>query len=266
MRLALRRRSGRSSEPPTACFAALLDGHLLWVAVPAVPEQSGRLALCRAGTSDALDLATEHVTDQPGYLGARIELSGLDGVEGRYDVVLARPGRDLERVETSPLPPAAARTSRDPDTQHSLVRTPDGTLRVRTTLLPTAASLLAVRRLDEALELTLTGAGPQLAVLDDDDRVVVSWPVGDDGTAVITRGTVADLEPMTRPVVTGEPASWRPVRRRANDLADPRAGAPLPQVDHPDGDQPLLRLPWTRQGMLQVRVFAREPTGEDEAS
>jgi len=264
VKLALRRRSsGRSPDLPTASFAAILDGHLLWVAVPAQP---GRLALCPAETTDVLDLVTEDATDQPGYLGARIDLSGLDGAEDLYDVVLVSPDGAHERVETPPLPPVAVRASSDAGTQHSLVRTPEGTLRVRTTLLPAAAGLLAVRRLDDALGLTLTEAGPHLAILDDDEQVLVSWPVRDDGTAVITRDSVSDLESMTRPAMTGEPGSWRPVRRHANDLADPRAAAPLPQIDHPRADQPLLRIPWSRQGLLQVRVFASDLADEDGVS
>jgi hypothetical protein len=257
VKLALRRRSGRSSEPPAASFAAILDGHLLWVAVPARP---GRLALRRADTAEVLDVAVEDVTDQSAYLAARIDLSGLDGAEDRYDVVLVSPGQDPVALLTPPLPRAAVRPSRDDRTEHTLVRSPDGTLRVRTTLLPTAASLLAVRRLDDALEVTLTGAGRELAVLDDDDRPLVSWPVAGE-VVTITRESLAGLAPITRPAVTGSTGHWRPVRRRDNDLADPRSGAPLPQIDHPEDDRPLLRLPWSRAGLLQVRVFGED--GDD---
>lgn len=264
MKLALRR--GSSAPDPdaasvTAAFAGILDGRSLWVAVPA---RTGRLALRRVdpeGPGEVLDLPTEPVTDQPDYLAARIDLAGLDGAEGRYDVVLVpEGGRRSAPVEvwTPPLAPSATRLSVDGRTQHALVRTPEETLRVRTALLPAAAGLLAVRKLAEAVELTLVDAGPELAILDDDRQVLTAWPVDAHGVVTITRDSIADLEPLTRPAMTGHPGSWQPVRRRANDLIDPRSGAGLPQIDHPVADRPRLRLPWSREALLLVRVFPLE--------
>ncbi|CAN5300999.1 hypothetical protein BH09ACT12_BH09ACT12_37200 [soil metagenome] len=261
MRLALRRGAaapdpdpdGHGAAGPVAAFAGILDGRLLWVAVAAQP---GRLALRRSDGGEVLSLPTEEITDQPDYLGVRIDLTGLDGPEARYDVVLVPPGSgDPVDVHTAPLAPTATRPSADGHTQHTLVRTPAGTLRVRTTSLPSAAGLLAVRKLADAVELTLLDAGPELAILDDAEQPLASWPVDEHGVVPITRDSVSGLEPMTRPVVTGRPGAWQPVRRRANDLVDPRTAAPLPQIDHPDADRPRLRLPWSREAMLLMRVF-----------
>lgn len=136
-------------------------------------------------------------------------------------------------------------------------------------MLPAAAGLLAVRKLDGAIELTLLDAGPELAILAEDpdgadDQVLASWPVDDAGVVSITRESVEHLGPLTRPAMTGRPGAWLPVRRRANDLVDPRIAAPLPQVDAADGDRPRLRIPWSREALLLVRVFA-DDLADDQA-
>ena len=253
MRLALRRgASVRDPGRPTAAFAGIFDGRFLWLAVPAQP---GRLAL-RARDGEVLAAPLEAVTDQPAYLAARLDLAVLDGQESVHDIVLLPAGdRPPVEVRTGPLARAATRPSADGRTHHTLMRAPDETVRLHTTVLPAAAGLLAVRKLPEAVELTLVDAGPVLAVLDDAEQVLVSWPVDAAGVVTITRESIAGLEPATRPAMTGRPGAWQPVRRRVNDLLDPRAAAPLPQVDHPHADQPLLRLPWSRDALLQVRVF-----------
>lgn len=261
MRLALRRgASARGPEQPTAAFAGILDGRFLWLAVPA---QAGRLALRRSDSGDLLDLPLEEVTDQPAYLAARLDLADLDGDAARFDVVLVPSGdRNPMEIRVVALAPTATRLSLDGRTLHTLARTPTETLILRTTVLPAAAGLLAVRKLEEAVELTLVDAGPELAMLSDDEQVLVSWPVDAAGVVTITRDSIAGLEPITRPAMTGRHGDWRPVRRRANDLLDPRASAPLPQVDHPHADQPLLRLPWSRGALLLVRVFPLDVAGE----
>lgn len=278
MRLALRRGAGppgpgdpdepdRPDGPhgPIAVVATVPDGRSLWVAVPAQP---GRLALCRTDTGELRDLPTEVVTDQPAYTAARIDLTALDGDQARHDVVLV-PDDDSDdgddtgapvAVRTDPLPARATRPGADGHTQHLVVRSPEGLLRLRSTVLPPAAGLATVRKLDDAVELTLVDAGPELAVLDDDQRVLASWPVDERGVVTITRASAGGLEPGTRPVVAGRPGAWLPVRRRANDLVDPRSAAPLPQLDHPTEERPLLRLPWSRDAHLLVRVFPLDDT------
>ncbi|WP_323793696.1 hypothetical protein [Nocardioides sp.] len=255
--------TGGPSGPPAA-FATLIEGRWLWVAVDAQP---GRLALARVDADSqveqVVDVPTEAITDQPDHLGARLDLAALDGHEQRYDVVVVPPdGGTPLSLTTEPLPSALGHTSIDGRTQHLLVRAPDGRLRVRTTLLPEAAGLLGVRKLPDALEVTLldAGAGADLAILDDEGAVLASWPIDERGTATITPRTVTHLEPTTRPAVTGHAGAWKPVRRRANDLLDPRSAAPLPQLDQPHADRPLLRLPWSREAALLVRIFA-----DDEA-
>ncbi len=257
-------RQDDSASGPSAALAIVVEGRWLWVATGARP---GRLALARVDgenrVTEVLDLPTESTTDQPQHLGARIDLAPLDGEQHRFDVVVVPPdGGRPESLTTGPLSSAVGHTSTDGRTQHLLVRAPDGRLRLRTTLLPEAAGLLGVRKLPDALEVTLVDAGPELAILDDDDgadgAVLVSWPLDERGTATITAAQVAHLEPATRPAVTGRPGAWKPVRRRANDLLDPRAAAPLPQLDRPETDSPLLRLPWSREATLLVRVFAHD--------
>lgn len=262
MKLALRRgASARAPDRPTASFAGVFDGRFLWIAVPARP---GRLALRDGDTGQVIDLPAEEVTDQPDYLGTRLDLAPLGGGAATHDVVLLPPGDEAPvEVRSGPVGSTAARPSADGLTLHTLVRTSDETLRLRTTVLPPAARLLAVRKLEQAVELTLHDAGPELAVLDDEGEPLVSWPVDADGVATIDRESITGLEPATRPAMTGSPGAWRPVRRRLNDLTDPRAAAPLPQVDHPTADRPRLRLPWSRDGLLQVRVFPLDAT-EDQ--
>ena len=69
---------------------------------------------------------------------------------------------------------------------------------------------------------------------------------------------------MTR-VMVGEPGAWLPVRRHANSLSDPNAGAPLPQVYAGDGDEARLRLRWSGKALLQVRILAAAASEEDSA-
>lgn len=251
--------SDDASGPP-AVLAIVVEGRWLWVATEACP---GHLALARVDDDnrvvEVLDLPTEVSTDHPQHLGARLDLAPLDGEQSRYDVVVVPPGGGPpESLTTGPLSSALGHTSTDGRTQHLLVRAPDGRLRLRTTLLPEAAGLLGVRKLPDALEVTLVDAGPELAILDDDDAVLVSWPLDEHGTATISSTEIAHLEPTTRPAVTGRAGAWKPVRRRTNDLLDPRAAAPLPQLDRPGTDSPHLRLPWSREAALLVRVFAHD--------
>ncbi len=253
---------------PQASFAGVVDGTTLWVAVPARPGAglaSRRLVLRDTDSGELADLRSEEVFDQPAYLAARIDLTALDGAGARHDIVVLGPGGDVTCVATTPIAAPGGRTSIDGRTHHALVRTSEGQLRLRTTVLPGAAGLLAVRKLGKDVELTLVGGGPVLAILSDDgddSEVIASWPVDEHGVVVLTPASVAHLDQVTRPAMTGEPGSWRPVRRRANDLLDPRSAAPLPQVDHPDADRPRVRLPWSREAMLQVRVL---PLDEPDA-
>lgn len=247
------------ADGPVAVFAGVPDGRWLWVAVAAQP---GRLALRHTDTGALRDLPTEVVTDQPAYTAARIDLSPLDGEQARHDVVLLPPEGDgaAVAVRTEPMIPRASRPGADGRTQHLLVRSPEGLLRLRSTVLPPAAGLAAVRKLEDAVELTLLEAGPELAVLDDDRHVLASWPVDERGVVRITRAGVSGLAPGTRPLVTGRADAWLPVRRRANDLLDPRSAAPLPQLDHPTEERPLLRLPWSREAHLLMRLFPLDDT------
>ena len=221
----------------------------------------GRPARTVASADEALSAVAEAVgiamsaPRGPVYVGIPSDILS-SAYSGPLPAQVDQAAQTLGNPIDKPITGALGRTSLDGRTQHQLVRAPDGRLRLRSTLLPEAAGLLGVRKLLDALEVTLLDAGPHLAILDDDGAVLASWPVDERGTATITPAEVAHLEPTTRPAVTGRAGAWKPVRRRANDLLDPRAAAPLPQLDQPDVDRPLLRLPWSREAALLVRIFA----------
>jgi hypothetical protein len=269
VRFALRRGASApdgSAPGPLATFAELVDGHLLWVAVAAQPGDAGELGLRDVASGEAVAVPTTPVTDRPGHLGACLDLAGLDGAEGRRDVVLSRPGHEPVALTTGPRGAGAVRPGLDGCTRHAVVRSPEGTLRVRSTLLPDAAGLAAVRVVPEGVELTLLDAGPELVVLDDDEVTpLASWPVDEHGVVLLTPGSLDGLgehAALAGPALTGRDGAWRPVRRRDNDLADPRSGAPLPQLEPAADDGPRLRLHWSRDALLQVRVLdPAEETG-----
>ncbi len=205
-------------DPVVAAFAGILDGQRLWLAVE---DQPGSLALRATGSGDVVAPGNEVPADgQPGYLAARIDLAGLaasSAGETTYDVVLV-PGRGR------PLPVRSdAPVSRRPDASPwRLARTDEGLLQVHREDVPDAAELVTVEEVPEGLRLVVS-SGPQLGLLVDDEPVVV-LPVHDGAVTL----PASDLPEQSARVMVGEPGSWRPVRRRANDLPDPGRGAPLP--------------------------------------
>ena len=238
---------------PVAAFAGILDGRSLWLAFEARP---GTPALRDATSGDVLALPHEPIDDQPAYRGARLDLAALPATDATYDVVVVPPGgRSAQPVWTPRLGDQNAPPPGDGCTQHTLQRAVDGTLQVRRTTLPPAATLRLLSVQQDGFLLTLDGGGPTLAILNQDDAVLGSWPANGDA-AVITCDVLDGLEPQVTRVVSGEPGAWLPVRRRANDMADPRRAALLPQHHDQDAEEPRMRLRWSPQAMLQLRIIS----------
>ena len=241
---------------PVAAFAGILDGQRLWVAIEDAP---GSLALRDTGSGDVIAPENEvPADDQPGFRAARVDLGGLPGSDpASYDVVLV-PARDRDPkpVWSEPLSGPRPRPAEDGDTQWRLGRTEAGLLQVHREQVEDAAELQSVEVADDGLLLTITGSGSSLALLVDDEPVV-TLPVtrdGDTATATIDAASMPDAEEQPTQVVIGEPGAWLPIRRRANDLADPGRGAPLPALVN-ESERERLRLRWSPRALLMARLL-----------
>ncbi|WP_232678908.1 hypothetical protein [Nocardioides sp. R-C-SC26] len=262
---------GEVATPPAAtapagripvAFAGILDGVSLTVAIESRP---GAIALATP-SGELAEASAEAFTDQPGYLAARIALDAI--APGQHDVVLVQPGGKQRALWTPPLPPARPRIDGSLGAVHALARGDDGTLRVRSTTPPPGAVLEAVHADRAGLRLRLHGASEVVALLAaDEDTVLATWGVTCDdevgAQVAITADAVDGIAAQMARLVTGSPGQWVPIRRRANDLTEPGRGAPMPELygeqdpDHHAGDDPRLRLRWSGQATLLLRVFAR---------
>ncbi len=244
---------------PVSAFAGILDGQRLWLAVDDAP---GSLALRDTGSGDVIAPENEVPADeQPGYRAARVDLAQLPGdAEATYDVVVvparnSNPKPVWSEPFTAPLPPPAE----DGRTQWRLGRTDEGLLQVRRGVVEEAAELRTVEVSDDGLRLTIAGAGSTLALLADDEPVL-TLPLAADGdllTVTIEASSLPDPADQPAQVVIGEPGAWLPIRRRANDLAEPGRGAPLPALVG-DDDRERLRLRWSPRALLLARVLDPE--------
>ena len=141
-----------------------------------------------------------------------------------YDVVLV-PARNStpKQVWSGPLTAPRPRPAEDGHTQWRLGRTDEGLLQVHRGAVEEAAELLTVEVSDDGLRLTIAGVGSTLALLADDEPVL-TLPLAADGdvlTVTIDAASLPDPADQPAQVVIGEPGAWLPVRRRANDLAEP---------------------------------------------
>ena len=219
---------------PVAAFAGILDGQRLWLAIEDAP---GSLALRDTASGDVIAPENEiRGDDQPGYKAARMDLADLPGDAGStYDVVLvpAR-GRKPQPVLSGPVGGQLPRPAENGRTQWQLGRTNDGMLQVHRGTIDEAAELRSVETTAHGVRLTLTD------------------------------GTVLELTVDGEPVRTDEQGhvmvGERPIRRRANDLADAGRGAPLPTLTD-DSEQERLRLRWSPRGLLMARLV--EPEGDE---
>ncbi len=240
-----------------SAFAGILDGQSLWLAIEAMP---GSLALRESVSGDVIALAGDLPEDQPAYRAIRVDLAGLPGDdEATYDVVLVPAGgRSPKRVWTDPLtgpPPAPARDGR---TQYALRRDDEGMLQVRRSSLPSSAVLRRIEVVADGLELTLDGAGSTVVLVGEDGAVLATFPTSDTGDASTVLLSAAALPlgvvAKTR-VLTVQDGNRRPIRRHANDLADPGRAVPLPHLYDGEHDDARLRLRWGPQANLTARLF-----------
>ena len=241
------------TDRPVAAFAGVLDGRRLWVAVDAQP---GTIALRDTGSGDVVappDDADDD--DRPGHLSARLDLTGLPAGEATYDVVVLPPGTGSPLAVWTP-PLATHRPLRGAAHQHHLGRAGDGTLRLHRAPAPAAAELTAVSVGGGGVRLSIAGGtGTTVSLVGDDGTTVSTWTgtrSGDDLDVVLTVAGLGGADPQLTQVVVGD--ALLPVRRRADGLADPGRGAPLPQLDDGDSDRARLRLRWSPHGVLQARI------------
>jgi hypothetical protein len=244
---------------PVAAFAGILDGQRLWVAVD---DRPGSLALRDTASGDVVAPTNEVPDDQPGYRSARLDLDELPGdAEAAYDVVLVPSGGRSPKPVWSP--PLAAPRPRPVDaggTQYRLARTDDGMLQVRRERAEPAAVLRAVQVVDDGLRLTISGTGSTVALLADGEPIATFPTTAADTdmlTATIDVGSVSPPRETPTQVVIGEPEAWLPIRRRANDLAEPGKAAPLPSITDESGRE-RLRLRWSPRALLLARPLDPE--------
>ncbi|WP_370247337.1 hypothetical protein [Nocardioides sp.] len=245
-------------------FAGILDGRSLWVAVTARP---GRLALRPVGGDQPHALPDHGTDDQPGWLGARLDLTALppvteDGGPAVHEVVLLPPGgAAAQPLWTPPLrehrPPPAVRAG----AQFLLRRAEDGTLRVRQVPWTPGPTLARVAGGRESLTLVVAGAVPagahHLALVDDAGeiaRVPLADGVAQLDVATLDALDAATVADRTARVIVLAPDGAAHVMRHANDLGDARVGAPLPTLFDPVTGAPRVRLRWGPGGGLLARL------------
>lgn len=247
MRL-LTRRTARAAPGAGRCvatYAALVGDRVLWVATPEpaqlvlVPTSGGP-----ARAPDGLD------EGQPGHHGFRFDLAGLSVQAGPHELRTAHG----HPVVGPPVGGVAA------GAQLALTRDDAHALHVVRRPVPPGPTLRAVRLLGDRVHLRLEcAAGPpvgEVGALEllDGDTVVASLPVDPvDGGVELAADDLVGLEPGERTLSLR--VAGQPVRRRANDLADPGAGALLPAL-HPAGAPAArARLRWSADATLVLRLL-----------
>ena len=246
-----------------AAYAGILDGETLWLAVEATP---GTLAL-RDEAGEVHPLHSDLAEDDPAYRSVRAGLLDLPGDdETAYDVVLVSPsGREPRLVWTPPFPrnPTRVPPSRDGRWQLGLRRTEEGMLRIRRSRPAAGLDVLDLAVDDEGLRITfVAGAATELRLVED-ETVLAAYPLTRDGDR-----QVATIPEAALPEGTGQLgrllAGDLPLRRRANDLANPNHAVLLPELFGDDPDLARLRLRWSPDGHLLARVVDRDE-GESDA-
>lgn len=235
---------------PVCAYAEVLDGRTLWLAIETRP---GTLALRDTATGEVVPLVSDLVDDPTEHRSVRADLTALTAPA--YDVVLVPAGgADPLPVWTPPLADESrTRVPEAPDgSRRSLRRTEDGTLRVRRDAGEPGSVLERLELLDDAVVLHLPGATGDLVLLAElDDSPVLRTPVTA-GRAVLAAADLPATGDLTTRVVVGPDAL--PVRRRANDLANPGHATLLPALVEPEDGRPLLRLRWKPTGVLMARL------------
>lgn len=245
-----------------AAYAGILDGQTLWLAVEAT---AGTLAL-RDPAGEVHPLRSDLAEDDPAYRSVRADLLDLPGEdEAAYDVVLVPAGGGAPRpVWIAPFAknPTRVPPSRDGRWQLGLGRTDEGMLRVRRSPTAPGLDVLDLRVVEEGIRVTFAaGEATELRIVAG-DTVLAAYPVTRDDdrqVAVITESGLPEGTRQVGRVLAGD----LPLRRRANDLANPNAAVLLPVLLREDEDLARLRLRWSPEGRLVARVVDRGEGGSD---
>lgn len=257
---------------PVAAYAAILDGHTLWLALEPV---AGTLAL-RDADGEVHPLRSDVPEDDPAYRSVRADLLDLPGdAEGGYDVVVDRGSvRSPRPVWIAPFPRTRPRIPPAPGgrSQFALVRTEEGMLRVRRTrpapaldVLDLAADETGIRvRFDatDATELRLVPVGPD-GPDGPDAPALASYPVTREGDHCVALLTEPDL-PAGTDRVTQVLAGGLRLRRRRNDLANAQQAVLLPLLSGDDPELSPLRLRWSPDATLVARLVEGGGEREDD--
>lgn len=252
---------------PVAAYAGILDGHTLWLAVDATP---GTLAL-RDASGTVHPLSSDLPEDDPAYRSVRadlLEIVARGEGDAAYDVVLVPPsGRGERPVWIAPFPAGPTRVppTADGRRQLGLARTDEGFLRVRSGSPVAGLDVVDLAVDDAGIRITFaTGDAPAAVELRlvDDDTVLARYPVtreGDRQVAVVSAAELPRGDGRFVRVLAGE----TPLRRRANDLANPNPAVLLPVLTGDDAETVVLRLRWSREGLLLARLVDQQD--EDES-
>lgn len=241
-----------------AAYAGILDGRTLWLAVEATP---GTLAL-RDQAGEVHVLRSDLAEDDPAYRSVRADLLDLPGEdEGAYDVVLVpASGREPRPVWSAPFAKNPVRVPPSPEGrwQLGLGRTEEGLLQVRRARPAEGLDVLDLAVVEDGIRVTIVAGGAnELRLVDDGSgTVLAAYPLTRDGDRQVAVITEREL-----PAGTGQLgrllAGDLPLRRRANDLANPNQAVLLPVLFGEDPDLARLRLRWSPEATLVARVVDR---------
>lgn len=223
-----------------ATYAALVGGRVLWVTLP----EPAPVTLGPAG-GEALAVPTRVDDSQAGHHAVRLDLSGLPAQEATYEL---RVGAGRGRPLVGPSVRAAAAGA-----GLALIRDEHDHLHVVRRVVAPGTTLRAVRLLGETVQLVLDVSGPghELQLLDT-GGALVTLPLTD-GVATVAATDLDRGEHTLQVLVDGAP-----VHRRANDLAEPGAGVPLPALHVHGEPAPRGRFRWSADGLLVLRLVPRE--------
>ncbi|MGZ4465674.1 MAG: hypothetical protein ACXVW1_07370 [Nocardioides sp.] len=249
----------RPPGAPLAAYAGILDGETLWLAVEAT---SGSLALRETQTGAVVPLVSDLADEDPHHLSVRADLRVVHGDDAAaYDVVVERAGAAPAPVWSEPLNegnPVAAPPTRDGRLRYRVVRTPEGFLQVTRRPLDPTAEVRAIEDHPDGIHLLLGNAPTgDLLMVDDDGGMLATHPLTPEGEvarAVITADRLPDPAHRFARLAAGAPDSFVLLRRFHNSLAEPQAGVVLPELFGDDPTWPRMRMRYTNDGLLNVRL------------
>ena len=238
---------------PVAAYAGILDGQTFWLAVEATP---GTLAL-RDEAGEVHPLRSDLAEDDPEYRSVRADLRDLPGDdEAGYDVVVVPPNGTRPRlVWVAPFPrnPTRVPPSADGRWHFRLGRTEEGMLRVRRSRPAPGVDVLGLGVDESGLRIELAPGDATELRLTEEEAVLATYPLtreGDRRVAVVTEAGLPEGTGQLARVLVG----GLPLRRRANDLANPNHAVLLPALFGDDPDHARLRLRWSGEGTLLARI------------